>query len=244
MKYGYARISTPKQVIDRQIRNIKREHPDAFIIEEAYTGTSLDRPKWMNLYKKVVEKDIIVFDEVSRMSRNAEEGFAVYQELFYRGVTLIFLKEPHINTEAYKKAMDGVIAVININSGDNATDELVATIVEAINRFIMNKVKQDIYAAFEQAEKEVLYLRQRTKEGIVTARLKGKQIGGIPGKKRVSKKEGATKDTILKHCKDFGGSLSDIDCIILAKVSRNTYYKYKRELHDEQERRNLCHDQK
>lgn len=37
--YGYCRISTGKQNIERQIRNIKTEYPEAFIIEEVYTGT-------------------------------------------------------------------------------------------------------------------------------------------------------------------------------------------------------------
>lgn len=43
MIYGYCRISTRKQSIERQIRNIKAEFPDAVIIQETYTGTKLDR---------------------------------------------------------------------------------------------------------------------------------------------------------------------------------------------------------
>ena len=35
--YGYCRISTAKQSIDRQIRNIKAEYPSAYIVQEAYT---------------------------------------------------------------------------------------------------------------------------------------------------------------------------------------------------------------
>ena len=232
MKIGYVRISTAKQSIDRQIRNIEQIYPDAMIIKEAYTGTSLDRPQWQRIYKKATSGDTIIFDEVSRMSRSAEEGFAVYQELFLRGVNLIFLKEPHINTDAYKNAMEGIVCV-DINSGDSATDELVSAIMAAVNRFIMNKVKQDIFSAFEQAEKEVLYLRQRTKEGIETARLNGKQIGAKPGRKVVTQKEKVAKEKILKYSKDFNGTLPDAECITLAGVSRNTYYKYKRELHEE-----------
>lgn len=41
--YGYCRISTAKQNISRQIRNITRSYPDARIIEETYTGTTTDR---------------------------------------------------------------------------------------------------------------------------------------------------------------------------------------------------------
>ena len=49
----------------------------------------------------------------------------------------------------------------------------------AVNKFMMNKVEQDIFKAFEQSEKEVADLRQRTREGIETARLNGKQIGAV-----------------------------------------------------------------
>ena len=47
--YGYCRISTAKQSIDRQVRNIKAEYPTAHIVQEAYTGTSIFRPEWLKL---------------------------------------------------------------------------------------------------------------------------------------------------------------------------------------------------
>ena len=49
--------------------------------------------------------DVIVFDAVSRMSRNAEEGFALYEELYSRGVELVFLKEHHIDTATYRQEL-------------------------------------------------------------------------------------------------------------------------------------------
>lgn len=49
MKYGYCRISKPKQVIERQIRNIKAEYPDAAIIQEIFTRTRMDRKEWLRL---------------------------------------------------------------------------------------------------------------------------------------------------------------------------------------------------
>ena len=81
-----------------------------------------------------------------------------------------------------------------------------------------------------QAEKEVEDLHQRTREGIQTARLNGKQIGQRTGAKLTTKKSIATKEVILKHSKDFGGTLADIDVMKLTGLARNTYYKYKREL--------------
>ena len=110
--YGYCRISTGKQNIDRQIRNIKDEYPEAMIVEEIYTGTKMEgREKWLKLIKNVREGDRIVFDSVSRMSRDAEEGFTAYEELYHSGIDLVFLKEPHINTSVYKKAMESGIEI-------------------------------------------------------------------------------------------------------------------------------------
>ena len=229
MIYGYCRISTKKQSIDRQIRNIKREFPTAIILTEAFTGTKLDRPEWNKLNRKLKYGDTIVFDEVSRMSRNAKEGFALYQRLFNIGINLVFLKEPHMNTDSYKEAMQGIFST-EIQSGDKATDDLVNSIMAAVNKFMMNKVEKDIYKAFEQAQKEVDYLHQRTKEGIETARLNGKQIGLEKGTKLITKKSLVAKEVIKKHNKDFGGSLSNEDTWKLAGISKMTFYKYKNEL--------------
>ena len=84
--------------------------------------------------------------------------------------------------------------------------------------------------AFEQAEKEVQDLHQRTREGIETARLKGKQIGQRLGSKLHVKKKAPAQKQILKYSKTFGGSLSDKECMKLIGIARNTYYRYKREL--------------
>lgn len=224
--YGYARISTAKQSIERQIRNIEREYPSAVIVQEAYTGTKLDRKEWGKLFGKVREGDTIVFDSVSRMSRNAEDGFAVYEELFNRGVSLVFLKEHHIDTSTYKKAMESSVPM---------TGTAVDCILQGVNQYLMALAKEQIRLAFDQAEKEVEDLHQRTREGIQTARLNGKQIGQRTGAKLTTKKSIATKEVILRHSKDFGGTLADIDVMKLTGLARNTYYKYKRELKAEAE---------
>lgn len=227
--YGYCRVSTMKQSIERQIRNVKAEYPDAVIVTDEYTGTRMDRPGWAKIYKAAKAGDVIVFDSVSRMSRDAEEGFRVYEDLFRRGVELIFLKEPQINTETYKKAMDGQIRLA-INSGNAAADELIGGIAEAINKYLLSLAKEQIRLAFDQAEKEVEDLHQRTREGIETARLNGKQIGQIKGTKLTTKKSVTSKEIIRKHSKDFGGDLSDVEVMKLTRLARGTFYKYKREL--------------
>lgn len=237
--FGYARISTKKQNIERQVRNIHSECNEAVIVREAFTGTTTTRPEFDRLLKLVKEGDTIIFDSVSRMSRNASEGFALYKELYNRGVNLVFLKEPHINTSTYRNELDKQIN-INVNTGDSATDTLMKSIFDALNIYILNLAEKQIAQAFEQSEKEVEDLRQRTREGIETARRAGKQIGGHKaGVKMVIKKEAPVKALIRKHSKDFEGSLNDSEVIAIINatqglhVARNTYYKYKRLLAQE-----------
>ena len=51
MIYGYARVSTRKQRLDRQISNIMAACPSAVIKSEYYTGTTTIRPEWEKLKK-------------------------------------------------------------------------------------------------------------------------------------------------------------------------------------------------
>lgn len=223
--YGYCRISTAKQSIERQIRNIRKEYPNAIIFQETYTGTKTDgRKKWEQLMRTTKAGDTIAFDSVSRMSRNAAEGFASYQDLYDAGIELVFLKEPHINTKVYKQALENNVKL----TGGN-----VDYILEGINKYLMALAKEQIRIAFGQAEKEVTDLHQRTREGLETARLQGKQIGQRPGAKLTTKKSIAAKADIQKYSKDFGGTLNDVECIRLIGIARNTYYKYKSQLYAE-----------
>ena len=224
MIYAYCRISRQKQSIERQIRNIKAEYPEALIIQEVYTRTTLNRKEWQKLFNKVKKGDTIVFDSVSRMSGEADEGFNAYENLYNRGVNLVFLKEPHINTEVYKKALESNIQL----TGGN-----IDYILNGVNLYLLALAKEQIKLAFIQSQKETDDLHQRVKEGIETARLNGKQIGRKKGSKSETKKSKVSKEIILKHSADFNGDLTDIELMKLTGLSRNTYYKYKRELKDD-----------
>lgn len=221
--YGYCRISRKTQDINRQSRNIKSIYPDAVIVQEAYTGTSINRPLFDKLVKMLKPNDTVVFDSVSRMSRTAAEGFELYERLYNNSINLVFLKEPHINTATYKQ-------VTQIDLVGDKVDY----ILEGVNKYLMELAKEQIRLAFEQSQKEVMDLRQRTKEGLITAKLNGKQIGAVKGSTFVVKKAESAKEIILKYSKDFGGSLEDSEVMLLAKCSRNSYYKYKKLLKDEQ----------
>lgn len=220
--YGYCRISTAKQNITRQIRNITHAYPDAKIIEETYTGTTTDRPAFDRMIRQLQPGDTVVFDSVSRMSRNAQEGFELYKRLYDRGIQLIFLKEPQINTTTYRQSLQNAIPM---------TGTAVDPILEGVNSFLMSLAETQIRLAFEQSQKEVDDLRQRTREGIETARRNGKQIGRQPGSHIHQKREAAIKEQIQKYSRDFNGPLTDPEVMkLIGNISRGTYYKYKAQL--------------
>ena len=220
--YGYCRISTNKQNIARQIRNITHTYPDAKIIEETYTGTTTDRPAFDRMIRQLQPGDTVVFDSVSRMSRNAQEGFELYKRLYDQGIQLIFLKEPQINTTTYRQSLQNAIPM---------TGTAVDPILEGVNAFLMSLAETQIRLAFEQSQKEVDDLRQRTREGIETARRSGKQIGRQPGSHVHQKREAAIKEQIQKYSRDFNGNLTDPEVMkLIGDISRGTYYKYKAQL--------------
>ena len=223
--YGYCRISTARQNIERQERNIREYNSTAVILKEAYTGTDMERPIFTKLMNKVREGDTIIFDSVSRMSRTAVGGFKMYKELFNIGVDLVFLKEPHISTSTYRTAIS--------NSIELTGNQIADVYIQATNTVLMMLAEQQIHLAFEQAEKEVQDLRDRTREGIVTARLNGKVIGRQQGSKIQTKKSVECKRKIMKYSKKFNGTLADNDVMALLSISRNSYYKYCRELRAE-----------
>ena len=231
--YGYCRISTPRQNIERQVRNILAAYPDAHIVREIYTGTKYQgRAELDKLLRTVQAGDRIVFDSVSRMSRSADEGCQLYTDLYTRNIDLFFLKEPHINTETYRQTIQRQINA-QLQTGSAATDNFVSSVITALNQYTADLAAEQIRLAFAQAQKEVDDLHQRTREGMLTAKLNGKQIGQVAGRKLIIKKAAPCKELIARYSKDFGGALSDAECIKLIGIARNTYYKYKRELREQ-----------
>lgn len=73
--YGYCRTSTSYQTTEHQKkRQILSEYPSAIIYEDTYTSSTIDRPEFNKLLKKVESGDKIVFVSVSRTSRNEAES--------------------------------------------------------------------------------------------------------------------------------------------------------------------------
>jgi DNA invertase Pin-like site-specific DNA recombinase len=229
MIYGYCRVSTKHQRITRQVTNITELYPEATIIKEFYTGTTQNRPRWEWLMKQIRAGDTIVFDSVSRMSRNAEEGFKDYKTLYESGIILIFLNEPLINTSIFDSTKNNLLE-ISVQTGNSAIDDYFTGNITLINNLLMALAEEQIKSAFLQSEKEVTDLHTRISQGMRESKKNGKTIGLTTGTTLTTKKSIQCKNIIQKHAIEFGGTLSDAEVITLCQISRNSYYKYKREL--------------
>jgi len=237
--YGYARVSTQTQRLDRQIRSIieyAKNRRIEKIYKEKFTGTKLDRPEFNRLLKVVKAGDTIVFDSVSRMARNADEGYKLYMQLMNDGIELVFVNEPSISTSYYKTMQSKKIGIAN--SGKESVDKLINAVLSALTEFQNDETKEKIKVAFKQAQKEVTDLHTRISAGIQATKANNenlpesqrKQIGRVAGQKVETKKAKDAKAKIRKMSKDFDGNMNDSEILEILSISRNTFYKYKREL--------------
>ena len=228
--YGYCRVSTPKQKLERQANNILEAYPDIKLKNiycDEWTGSSLVRPRWNQLLKRLKEGDTVVFDSVSRMSRNAAEGFELYERLYKKGISIVFLKDPTINTDCYKEILD--------TSLPDFGNEDLKPLMDGLKETIFRLRRRQFIIAFEQAEKEVEDLRQRTKEGFTaeSRRKMSERSKANKGRKLTTKKSLELKPQIRELSKAFDGIYSDKKVIEFLKMRPATYYKYKKELKEE-----------
>ncbi len=228
--FGYCRISTPKQKMQRQIDNIREKYPTAEIIREVYTGATTARPAWEKLEKKLTAGDVVIFDEVSRMSRSAAEGVATYEKLYKAGVELVFLKEPHINTDVYRRAQERHIDLGDVSTGRSAIDKSIVGLQDWINQLLMNLAREQIELAFGTAQRELELLRKRTSEGVRRAQANGKRVGRTSGREIDTSKAKKCRAQIRRLSRDFEGGLTDPEVIKLLGIARNSFYKYKKQV--------------
>ena len=274
--FGYARISSNRQSIERQIRNILEYDPKAIIYKETHKRYDLEGriefKKLIRRAKKLVKEGNrvkLIFDAVDRFGSN-DDCFAIYLQLYNLGVNMVFLKESYVNTDYIKSRLDAS----KLPRVNNEVD----FILEGVEKYLERVVFQEVKNAFKQSQLEIDNLKLRVIDGIETARLNGRQIGRPPldksmlppeffdkyelwkqgkltktqfaldmgwsrpklnrmielSKKRyITSKEVLAKKYILRYHKEFNGYMSNNKVINNLKISRGTFFKYKRLLKEE-----------
>lgn len=218
-KYGYVRVSTASQKVERQIENIKRYCPEAIIVVEKCSGKNIaGRDEFVGLLEKLKKNDELIFDEVSRMSRNAEEGYELYIELISKNIELTFLKETHINSKEFLKRMNRHIE--RVKSDNKHVDKLINGILELVEKFEKDNLKENIRLAFERAENERLYMLQRQSEGYKALKERGEwdKIG----------RPTLEMENIEKVKELINTGVSIVEACRTVGIGRSTWYKYKK----------------
>lgn len=97
MIFGYARVSTLDQNLDRQLDALKSAKVDE-IIQEKMTGTKADRPQLNKLLDKLRQGDTIIIADLTRLSRSTKDLFKLVEVIEQKGANIKSLKESWLDT--------------------------------------------------------------------------------------------------------------------------------------------------
>ena len=209
--YSYMRISTSEerglQKFSRQesaLKKYEKENSITFWKEfrDDASGKNFDREEWKKLEYGADAGDTIVFKDISRFTREAENGYAKYMELMDRGIELVFIDNQTVSTSYIKE-------LLQVAERQN----LVAKIS------LENTVKLLLYVELDRVEQERLILQKRIRDGIAAS---GKTSGRKKG--TVDKMTPELEADIAEYMHDRG--IRQVDIMKKHHVSRNTLKKY------------------
>lgn len=149
-KYAYVRVSSIKQNEQRQIENMTQlgiKHKNIFV--DKMTGKYINRPQYQKLKTIVQSGDTIIFDSITRMSRNYDDIKHEYEDFRNNHINVQFIKEPFLNINSTNT---------NVTMQKMMVDLLIT-----------------VASGFAQIEREEILERQR--EGIAIAKREGKYKG-------------------------------------------------------------------
>ena len=196
--YGYVRISSKDQNPDRQLKALLERGIDKSKIFIDYeSGKDFNRPSYMKLVNEIKEGDCVVIKSLDRLGRNYSEILEQWR---------IITKEKGSDIEIID------MPLLNTNSDiDGLTGRLISDLVLQILAYV--------------AETERVFIRQRQKEGIDVAKLRGVQFG------RPRKELSDNFD--IAYTKWINGELSTREAAYLANMAHSTFYRRCKELQSE-----------
>lgn len=97
MVFGYARVSTQEQNLDRQLDSLNVAGAEE-IIQEKITGTKADRPELNRLLDKLRKGDVVLIADLTRLSRSTKDLFSLVEQIENKGANIKSLKESWLDT--------------------------------------------------------------------------------------------------------------------------------------------------
>ena len=109
--FGYARVSTEAQNLDRQLDALKNYGVD-HIYNEKMTGTKKDRPELSKMLDRMTEGDTVVIESLSRLGRSTKDLIELTELFHSKGVNLVSLKEAIDTSTSTGKLMFTLMSAI------------------------------------------------------------------------------------------------------------------------------------
>ena len=158
--YSYMRISTDteRQNFGRQEKALKKyaeEQGIEYLIEFAEEKSAknfTDRKQFNKLDKLLQSGDTVVFKDLSRFTREAENGYKKYMEWLERGINIIFLDNPTISSDYIRQMMNTA----------ESQDLVTKTAMEGI-------IKLLLIVELDRAEQQRRYISKAIKDGIAAS---------------------------------------------------------------------------
>ena len=211
--YFYMRISTKeasdKQSFQRQYKALEKyadendlKFDNRTIFKDDVSGSTFNRDDWKALEGYLKSGDKIVFKEISRFTRQADEGFEKYMELMNNGIELVFLDNPTVSTDYIKQLCD-------------IADKQQKIAKKALN----NTIELLLFVELDRVEKEREIIVKRIKDGLkASGKKSGRKFGNL------DKMTVELRLDILEYLKNR--DITKADLVRKHKISRNTMKKY------------------
>lgn len=190
-KYGYIRVSDKDQNEDRQVVAMKENNiDDGLVFIEKQSGKDFSRPQYQ-LLKRIMQKgDILYIKSLDRFGRNKQQILDEWHELTkVKGIEIVVLDMPLLDTTKFKEL--------------NGLETLIQDIVLQVLSWL--------------AEDERKRIRERQREGIDAAKIKGKHLG----RPKIS----FPNDFEHYYIKWKEGSITATQCIKELNLKRTSFYK-------------------
>lgn len=208
--YSYKRISTDteRQNFNRQIKSLERyasEHNIEYLLEfteEKSAKNFDDRPQFKKLDRLLRAGDTVVFKDLSRFTREAENGYNKYMEWLDRGINIIFIDNPTVSSD-YIKHMTAIA---------KEQDIVTKTAMESV-------IKLLLIVELDRAEQQRRYISKAIIDGIAASDKKnGRKVG------QLDKMTTDLKSDIDLYLSDR--TITQIELMKKHDISRNTLKKY------------------
>lgn len=219
--YGYINQTVSYYSGAVQKQGIVRFNDGAIIIADN-KGSYEKLARIFSLLKR--DDRLLVYD-ICVLGNDVNEVLSRYMTLLQKNVTLVVVNDLLHNNISYRDAFKGV------KDMKFSSDEIQEEVRKAVRLFANTVLRSQIEISFIQNERKIKLRSDSIKRGMTKAQLDGKQSGSQQQDNQVeSAKAIRAKNMIARLSRDFYGSLNDRECQQIIGISRNTYYKYKREL--------------